>query len=142
MSLFTNNQVLVPMDFSETAQQTLADTLEFVGDPHKIHVLYVLSNLEATEPGVVWGTVNHETRMEHIQTLFHERFPSDDHRKLKFVVKVGDPGAEIIEYAEHNSIDLIVVSSHGRTGLSRFFLGSVAERVVRFAHCAVLVRRG
>ena len=141
MTLFTKEHVLVPMDFSDMAKQALAETLEFVGDPQKIHVLHVLSNLEATEPGVIWGTVNNENRIDHIHTLFNETFPDDAYRQMKFGVKVGDPSAEIIDYAEHNEIDLIIVASHGRSGIAKFFMGSVAERVVRFAHCAVLVLR-
>lgn len=50
-------------------------------------------------------------------------------------------GDAIADFALHNDVDLICVGSHGRTGLSRMFLGSVAERVVRLAPCAVLVVR-
>jgi nucleotide-binding universal stress UspA family protein len=51
----------------------------------------------------------------------------------------GDPAEEIVRYARGHSIDLIVVGTHGRTGVSRVLLGSVAERVVRSARCPVLV---
>ncbi len=50
-------------------------------------------------------------------------------------------GEAIADYAKENGVDFICVGSHGRTGLSRMFLGSVAERVVRLAPCAVLVVR-
>jgi nucleotide-binding universal stress UspA family protein len=51
----------------------------------------------------------------------------------------GDPAEEILRYGTQHAIDLIVVGTHGRTGVSRVLLGSVAERVVRGARCAVLV---
>ncbi|MEZ6094353.1 MAG: universal stress protein [Pirellulaceae bacterium] len=53
----------------------------------------------------------------------------------------GDPGSEITRFAKENDAGLIVISSHGRTGVSRLLLGSVAERVVRLAPCPVLVLR-
>jgi nucleotide-binding universal stress UspA family protein len=54
---------------------------------------------------------------------------------------MGNPAIELVDYAADARADLIVVTSHGRTGLARFALGSVAERVVRHASCGVLVLR-
>lgn len=54
------------------------------------------------------------------------------------VVESGSPAAQIVRYAGRHGIDLIVVGTHGRTGLTRALLGSVAERVVRTAPCPVL----
>ncbi|MEO1298579.1 MAG: universal stress protein [Cyanobacteria bacterium J06636_16] len=141
MTLFAGNHVLVPIDFSDKAQKALKDTLEFIGDPQKIHVVHVLSPLEATEPGVVWQTVDNQTRIDRVTEAFYERFPEDTYKQVKFTVAIGNPSSEILDYAKQNSIDLIVIPSSGRTGLSRFFLGSVAERVVRFSHCPVFVIR-
>jgi nucleotide-binding universal stress UspA family protein len=53
----------------------------------------------------------------------------------------GDPAANIVDAARAHRADLIVVSTHGRTGLSRIFVGSVAEHVIRHASCSVLVAR-
>ena len=58
---------------------------------------------------------------------------------VTFVGKTGDPAEQILRYAAAESIDLIVVGTHGRTGVSRVLLGSVAERVIRGAACPVLV---
>lgn len=54
----------------------------------------------------------------------------------------GDPAAEILRYAGEERCDLVVVGTHGRTGLTRVVLGSVAERVARQAPCPVLVVHG
>jgi nucleotide-binding universal stress UspA family protein len=53
-------------------------------------------------------------------------------------VESGAPAARIVQYAERHGIDLIVLGTHGRTGVTRALLGSVAERVVRTAPCPVL----
>jgi nucleotide-binding universal stress UspA family protein len=54
---------------------------------------------------------------------------------------VGEPAAEILSYAERSGVDLLVLGTHGRTGLEHALMGSVAERVVRKAHCPVLTVR-
>ncbi|HEY3445143.1 MAG TPA: universal stress protein [Myxococcales bacterium] len=57
------------------------------------------------------------------------------------VLRDRNPAEEIVRFARQGHYDLIVVATHGRTGVKRLFLGSVAERVVREAHCKVLVVR-
>lgn len=55
-------------------------------------------------------------------------------------VLTGDPATAIIDYAEANNVDLIVMSTHGRTGMARWRFGSVAQKVLHGASCAVVVR--
>jgi nucleotide-binding universal stress UspA family protein len=57
-------------------------------------------------------------------------------------LRSGDPVGQIIRTARTEGTDLIVVGTHGRRGLPKFFLGSVAERVVTMAPCAVVTVRG
>src|SRR5207237_10617373 len=59
--------------------------------------------------------------------------------EIEEVIVHGDPAAEIVRVADERQVDLIVISSHGRTGLGRIIFGSTAEAVVRHAHCPVLV---
>ncbi len=131
----------MPIDFSEKSIEALKDTVDFAGTTGGVHVVHVLKELDAVEPGVVWETVNDDSRRIAIQKLFDEKFPSSTYEGLKFSIQKGDPTAEIIDYAEKHQINLIVMPSRGRTGISRFFMGSIAERVIRFAHCPVLVLR-
>jgi nucleotide-binding universal stress UspA family protein len=63
-------------------------------------------------------------------------------RPVKSVVAMGNPIAEILRFARESSIDVLVMATHGRTGLARLVLGSVAEQVVREAPCPVLLFRG
>ena len=58
------------------------------------------------------------------------------------VILEGNPGNEIVDFAEKNNIDLIVVGTLGKTGIERFLLGSVAEKVVKHSKKPVLVVRG
>lgn len=55
--------------------------------------------------------------------------------------RVGVPGEEIVKLADEESVDLIIMGTHGRTGLSHLLLGSTAETVVRLANCPVLTVR-
>ena len=64
-----------------------------------------------------------------------------DVAELELAVREGEPGREIGSYAEEHGIDLIVMDSHGRTGIDRLVIGSVAEAVSRKATCSVLVIR-
>jgi nucleotide-binding universal stress UspA family protein len=59
--------------------------------------------------------------------------------EVEEVIAHGDAAAEIVRVANEHAVDLIVISSHGRTGLGRMIFGSTAEAVVRHAHCPVLV---
>jgi nucleotide-binding universal stress UspA family protein len=93
------------------------------------------------EPGAIWQTVKEEDRIRQVQETFQQRFPQPPYRDVHFQVLVGNPSLKIIDYAKIEQIDLIVMASHGRTGLARFLLGSVTEKVVRTAPCPVLVWR-
>jgi nucleotide-binding universal stress UspA family protein len=55
------------------------------------------------------------------------------------VVEMGEPHSQIIDWIKPKAIDLIIISTHGRSGLQRMMLGSVTEKVLRNAHCPVLV---
>jgi len=59
-----------------------------------------------------------------------------------FLVWEGEPGDAIVAAADSEGADLIVIGSHGRSGVSRFFIGSVSDYVVRHSHCPVMVVRG
>jgi len=57
---------------------------------------------------------------------------------VREIVELGDPYRLIVEWVKKHAVDLIVMSTHGRSGLPRMMLGSVTERVLRNAHCPVL----
>lgn len=140
MSWFENKKILVPWDFSKLSQQALHEALEMATSPDQVMVVHVTAILSANDPGMVWGTIDDETRREQLASKFNEMV-SDLPEKPAFHVRFGDPGSEICRAAEELGCNCIVIPSHGRTGLQHFLIGSVAERVVRLAPCPVFVLR-
>lgn len=141
MSWLKKNNVLVPIDFSDVSFSALAPALEFLNDPSHLHVIHVLPTLYAYDPVVVQYLGNDEDRKQQTTKLLEEKLDALGYKNVQTVVEVGDPSAKIVDYAKNQKLDLIVMPSHGRTGIGRYLLGSVAERVVRLAPCPVLILR-
>lgn len=133
--------VIVPVDFSEDSVAAVDVGLDFADDPSHVHVVYVARPVHPVEPAVMWDAVSNEERISHLESALKEKFTDSKYSGLQYKVLMGSPGSEIVSYAETAGADLIVMPSHGRTGLKRMTLGSVAERVVRMAHCPVLILR-
>ena len=143
MSFLSGRIVVVPFDFSSMAQTAVKRALEIVEDRSLIHVIFVGQLPSVAEPGAIYGTVTEESIRQHCHDSFQDL--GKEHSEfagLHFVTLIGDAGLSICEYAAQQDAELIVISSHGRTGIPRLLLGSVAERVVRHASCPVLVLRG
>ena len=139
MSWLPKQSVVVPIDFSDQSLAAVDAALELVADASHLHVIYVLAVLEPAEPGVIWNTVDDVSRKHHALEAIKERLPESKYPGVKIEIAFGDPGHEITDYAAKVNADLIALPSHGRTGLTRLLVGSVAERVVRLSHCPVLV---
>ena len=78
-----------------------------------------------------------EPREKILRTL-KEVIPTDTRVSFEHRLIAGVPGPAIVELAQQENVDLIVMATHGRTGLTRTLMGSVAEEVVRKAKCPVL----
>ena len=141
MPWLPKQSVVVPIDFSDESFAALDTAVQLVASPANLHVIHVLPRMETTEPGFIWGMVDDDARRKHARDALHERLVQHDVVGANIVVAIGDPGREIPDFAESLHAELIVLPSHGRTGISRLLIGSVAERVVRRAHCPVLVLR-
>jgi nucleotide-binding universal stress UspA family protein len=141
MSFFTKQPIIVPWDFSEMSKQALAKAVELAESNEQIEVVHVTPYPAAMEPSVVWGTYSEEDIRANLLKSFREEIPEDKYPGIKFSTYFGDPGSHIAKHASQVDAGLIVISSHGRTGLQRLFIGSVAERVVRMSPCPVLVLR-
>jgi len=140
MNWLPRKNVLVPVDFSTDSRVALQTAREMIQDPANVYVIHVLPVMEVTDPGVIWDTIDDMSRREHAEAALAEEMRRQGvDEAVHVVVRFGDPGHEIVAYAEEIEAGLIVVSSHGRTGFRHLLLGSVAERVVRLAHCPVLV---
>ena len=139
MAWLPKKDVVVPIDFSDDSLSAVDTALELVAGPSQIHVIHVLPMLTVAEPGVVWEPVDDESRRSHAEDALRQRLSDERYRGIKIEVTIGDPGHEIADYAQEQQADLVIMPSHGRTGIRRLLIGSVAERVVRLAHCPVLV---
>jgi nucleotide-binding universal stress UspA family protein len=82
-------------------------------------------------------TIPQEVEAE-LRAALDELQPPDIATKIERVLKEGDAGSEILRMAKEISSDIIVMGTHGRTGLARLLMGNVAETVSRKAHCPVL----
>lgn len=141
MAFLPKKRVIVPTDFSRESLQAVDTALEIAASASGVHVVHVLPELVVVEPSVAWATIDDENRIRATQKQLQTAFENEKCRGVETKVLVGDPGHVIADYAQDVDADLIVLPSHGRTGLKRMLIGSVAERVVRLAHCPVLVIR-
>ncbi|MCE9556422.1 MAG: universal stress protein [Planctomycetes bacterium] len=141
MNWFAKKTVVVPIDFSEQSFAAAEVALDAVPESGGLHVLHVLPVLVPTDPVVGWGGPDDDTRREAVESTLRQRLSALKYRDAKIVVLFGDPGQEVAAYAAQVGAELIVLPSHGRTGLKHLLIGSVAERVCRLAHCPVLVLR-
>ena len=142
---FPAETILVPLDFSEPSRSALryAFTLaqKFGG---KLVLFYALEPVAtpdfAYHPLMMEPEEAIESARQRLSSLCEqEEIESSWIRKM--IVQEGVAHAEITKAAEELDADLIVISTHGHTGLKHALLGSTAERVVRHAHCPVLVVR-
>lgn len=141
MPTLVKDTVIVPIDFSDESYQALEIALDLVNEPSCVHIVHVLFELSAVEPAMVWETISKADRIWSVKKSIQEKLQDEKYRDIPIEVLFGDAGTEIAAYAERVKANLIVLPSHGRTGLNRLLIGSVAERVVRLAHCPVLVLR-
>ena len=139
--------ILVPTDFSEHSDTALSWALEMAKKwQAKITLLHVVPSFQYS-PTVMdphFDILEFERRLQadaeagaqaQIERLDTKSAP------VGITVRIGEPFHDICELAKAEHIDVIVMGSHGRTGMGHLLLGSVAERVVRHASCPVLVTR-
>ncbi len=135
-------QILMPTDFSDYSKDALDHAVQMAQVcGAEIHLLHVFE------------TVFVSTAPEYIKFL--EEFMEEETKKLKalaeeiqsqnvevhMMFQQGTPHRQIVEAAREVQADLIVIGTHGRTGLSHAMIGSVAERVARISPCPVLIVR-
>jgi nucleotide-binding universal stress UspA family protein len=141
MSWTSIQRAIVPTDFSEQSIAAVDAAMEIVNDVSGIHVIHVLPELLVIEPSLGWTEISDENRIKAAEEQLAGTFSRDTYGGVQRKVLLGDPGQAIADYAREIGAELIILPSHGRTGLKRLLIGSVAERVVRLSHCPVLVLR-
>ena len=141
MAYFPKGSVIVPVDFSKESLAAVDVGLQLADSPEHLHIVHVLIDITPLEAGEVWGVTDPQSHMQQIDKLLHEKFADAKYRGVQLTVLLGEPAHSIANFAQEKHAELIVIPSHGRTGITRLLIGSVAERVVRLAHCPVLVLR-
>jgi len=132
-------KILVPLDGSELAELAL---------PYVAQLAATLGS-EITLLTVIGASDEHDKNRVYLEGVAKEikqdagkHLKKDDGAvKVKIAVVVGNPAEKIVDYAATGKISLIVMASHGRSGIGRWALGSVAEKVVRAGSAPVLLVR-
>ena len=141
------HHILAPTDFSDYSKKAISDAFElartFGATLSLLHVIepppYPIEGFAPSAVGAdLLGDLEQQASTELAQVL-----PDAQEAKVEVTraVAIGSPSQKIVETAEAEHVDLIVMATHGRTGLSHLLIGSVAERVVRTAPCPVLTIR-
>lgn len=148
--MLTLQRILCPVDFSDISLNALRFAVDLADKfQAELHLLHVFEGYDAI-------SLNPETAMTpmpqwltQLRQVCHEKLAAlpaaDLAARCPSIVRADREGPaihEILEYAAHHEIDLIVLATHGRTGLKHLLLGSVAENIVRSAKCPVLTVRG
>ena len=139
MSFFKTQRILVPFDYSAPCVEAVEVALELAASPRDVHVLHVMANLSAADPYVIWNENADQERREGCRKAMEKKLAGLEIENVHFDVGIGNPGDAIADLAKEIEAGLIVIPSHGRKGVKRLLLGSVAERVVRLSPCPVLV---
>jgi nucleotide-binding universal stress UspA family protein len=139
--------ILFPTDFSQGARAAMDHAISLAKDyDAKLILLYVIQDISIAE-WYIPSTLSVTDLVEDMQRSARnemEKWGTEVSAKVKDVDKMvvrGVPFVEIIKTAKDKNADLIVIGTHGRTGIDHILFGSTAEKVVRKAHCPVLTVR-
>lgn len=140
MAWSISKAVLVPYDFSTHSRVAVDRALTIADSPSQVHILHVLPTFIPLAPeGFPVEAIDDQVRLDSTQKALDEEFADLRYAQCSREVMFGDPGLTCVQRAEAIGADLIVIPSHGRSGITRLVLGSVAERVIRFSQVPVLV---
>jgi nucleotide-binding universal stress UspA family protein len=142
------HRILVPTDFSKHSANALTYAVAFAEKfGAELHLLHVVQDLALFIPDAVTAMPPVALPVDQITLAAREALDRVIHEQQleRFSVypevREGTPFAEIVRFAREKDIDLIVMGTHGHTGLAHMLVGSVTERVVRKAPCPVLTVR-
>lgn len=141
------NKILVPIDFSDYSKSALKYSITFAKQFNAELILIYVVEPVIYPPDFSMGqiaipSVNtewDERAREELNKLAKNEIPAD--LKSKTVIKTGKPFVEIIDTASEEDVDIIIIATHGHSGVEHILFGSTAEKVVRKAPCPVLTLR-
>lgn len=140
-------KILLPTDFSEHSKIAVSYALDLARKySAEVHIIHVFDE-SALDPVIIAFGSNIQEYLAKFQGGFEDavnKFLAEwniEGLKIIKIFKHGNPFYEMVTYARKNCMDLIVMGTHGRTGLAHMVLGSTTEKVIRKAHCPVLAVR-
>lgn len=143
----TIKKILVPIDFSDYSKSALKYAVNFAKVFNaEMYLIYVVEPViyppdfsmgQIAIPSVTFEM--DERAKEELSKLAQQEIPAEI--KQQVIIKTGKPFVEIIETAAEEDIDLIIIATHGHSGVEHILFGSTAEKVVRKAPCPVLTLR-
>jgi nucleotide-binding universal stress UspA family protein len=139
-------KILCPVDFSEFTDEIIDYAVDITKKFNaKLHMIHVIPNLNYFTPYESFLTPENLVAIErNIEVEVNRAFDKIVKKvdiPVKKVIKTGVTFVEIIDYVKSESIDLIVMGTHGRSGIEHILIGSVAEKIVRKSPCPVLTIR-
>lgn len=148
--MLTFRKILCPVDFSDLSHNALQFGVELASTfKAELHLLHVFEGYDAISLNPELAMSPMPEWLPKLRQVSHEKLaalPSPElAARCPNIVRANREGPaihEVLAYAEHEKIDLIILATHGRTGLKHLLMGSVAENVVRSAKCPVLTIRG
>jgi universal stress protein A len=137
---FSLKEILVPVDFTECTDKALSYALPFARQfGAGLTLLHVVEPVIGASSEAVLVNVNSDEGAE--RELARMKARVEKQAKCQTILRKGNAASEIIGVASERNCDLIILSTHGRTGLDRLISGSTSEKVVRRAGCPILVVR-
>jgi len=137
--------ILCPVDHSDCSKEALKYAVSFaIKDNSKLYLLHVIDIRTFDESiNAMTPQIPDDETLAQLKTKLLDCIPEEmrDDMNVEALVVQGIPFVEIISTAKRNDVDMIVLGSHGRTGISHMMMGSVSEKVVRKAPCPVLTVR-
>ena len=134
--------ILVPVDYSDNGEAAMAYAVSLArGYDAELHLVHVYDQPFAyVDAGFVGSPVPAEVPPADLdeERARLDRVTPDNDVSFRRRLLIGSPAEDLVKYAKENAIDLVVMGTHGRTGLTRLLMGSVAEAVVRRSPCPVL----
>lgn len=138
------DEILVPTDGSPEIEEAITEALDLAGfTGGRIHSVYVVDTRDySTLSDSKWFTIERDRTQRGEEAIANVRRRANE-RDVPTETELvrGIPHEEILAYAEEHGIDVVVMGTHGRTGLEHFLNGSVTEKVIRNTELPVLVVR-
>jgi len=130
-------KILCPVDYSDFSEPLIKYAYSLaIAEGAEVCFLHTFKSYEASGSNFSAKQVQEEELRQIKQIV--DYVPKAEGVKATFHVAFAMPADGIVEFADKNQIDMIVIGTHGRTGISRLVMGSVAEAVIRHANCPVM----